>query len=179
MTNSSNDLVLVVKLAEESFVLSFELLSIENNNSEDQLNNANVLLTKHVYWPKYIHEKPVQVGFLRNYTTSGRKDTNFEDAAAIDDFLRLINLQPTSSDNSIMHSFCPKSKERGSLRLLLVTDGGQYKIYNPFAFLEKEERSSGNILEDLLCSFDDNRKFEMDKISDYEAIYSGELSIAF
>ena len=78
-----------------------------------------------------------------------------------------------------MHSFCPKSKERGSLQLLLVTDGGQYKIYNPFAFLEKEERSTGNILEDLLFRFDDKRKFEMDITSDYEAIYSGELSIAF
>ena len=186
--DDSRVLILVVKLSRESQVLTFELLSMAKNTNDDNLEDISIVYRKDVFWPKYVNEQVVAVGFLRNRSRNSTSDEVISldlDDAALQDILLLLDFD-VKADKSIETR--SKAFERlinseaniqsdSSLRLLLLTERGGLRLYDPFVFFhENKSNSMKGVLENLL--FGNETRLSKELISDYgEALFSGDLSI--
>ena len=181
----SKILLLVVKLAQESQVLTFELLSIQkySDSDVDKLDGIDVLCSKDVFWPNYVDEQVVTVGFLRNRSKS-TADAKDDEGVVLNDLLQLLDFNVKDSESIEKRSdafknlinFDASITVNSSLRLLFITERGGMFLYDPFVFLYGSNTGSKGILEDLLFGSETSMSKEL--ISDYgEALFSGDLSI--
>ena len=169
-------LILVAKLAVKQFRLTLELVSVfDDDISSDSI---RVVKSKSVYWPNFVNERIVNLGFLRSYKDSSHRD----DGAMLDllgalDFSR--NLHEVSKQNEVVGG-SSLEHDVGNimppLRLILLTDRGGVTMYDPFLFFDDSASTkSMNVLEDLFLGL--NGKFEQELISEYDAVWRGDLSV--
>ena len=176
-TSDKEILILVAKLAVKQFRLTMELVSVFDDSIRSS-NSIRVVRSKSVYWPNFVNERIVNLGFLRSYKDSSHR----EDGAMLEllgalDFSR--NLHGVSKQNEIVggSSF---EHDVGNvmppLRLILLTDRGGVTMYDPFLFFDDSASTKSiNVLENLFLG--SNGKFEQELISGYDAVWRGDLSV--